>query len=111
MTTSTCISTPGDGFQPPVWPSTVTDTVGRQVAAGQALESTLLSATGLGLSMSTLPELIEVPQARHRIQHLLSTQDFPQAGVRLGFAGPVRASRRRLVDDCLIDTPPATAGH
>lgn len=89
--------------------TTVTDGARRQVAAGQALERTLLAATGLGLSMSTLPELIEIPRARRRLQQLLSTPDFPQAVVRLGFDGPVRPSRRRPVEDCLIEVPLATA--
>ncbi|WP_353651328.1 nitroreductase [Nakamurella sp. A5-74] len=88
--------------------TTVTDTPGGQVAAGLALERTLLSATALGLSMSTLPELVEFAPARDRIRCMLGTGDFPQALVRLGFDGPVRPSGRRPVEDCLI-TGPLTA--
>ncbi len=73
-----------------------------QFQAGQALQRVLLTATHHGLAASFLSQLIEVPHIRADLQTLLGGVNYPQTVLRIGFGGPVPATPRRSVADCLI---------
>jgi len=76
-----------------------------QLQAGEAMERVLLTATNLGLAVSYLSQLIEVDEARTELGILIGGRLYPQAVLRIGFGGPVPATPRRPVEDCLIGQP------
>lgn len=84
---------------------TEADDARAQIQAGQAVQSVLLAATSLGLSASSLPELIEVPLARSAVHALLSGAGYAQAVLRLGFAGPALPTPRRPIGDTVMPGP------
>ena len=49
------------------------------------------------------PQLIEVEPVRRRVRHLMGGRYHPQAVLRIRFGGPVPATPRRDVLDCLLD--------
>lgn len=72
--------------------------------AGQALQAVLLRATLHELSAAFLGQVLEEPDLRDEIQHLLGVTASPQVVLRLGFADPVaRLAPRRELDDMLDD--------
>jgi len=77
-----------------------------EVAAGQALQRVLLTATTLGLSASFLSHIIEVDATRDRLRNLIHGTHSPQAVLRIGHGWPVPATPRRPPEDTLLVTPP-----
>ena len=75
-----------------------------QLQAGQALQRVLLTATALGLAVSFLSQLIEVPRTRGDLHRLIGATLYPQAVLRIGYGSPVPATPRLEVADRLIPT-------
>ncbi|GAB3086738.1 Acg family FMN-binding oxidoreductase [Micromonospora schwarzwaldensis] len=75
-----------------------------QVAAGQALQRVLLTATDAGLAVSMLSQPIEVPAAREALRLSLGRFGTPQMVMRIGYGQPGRATPRRPVDE-VLDLP------
>ena len=69
------------------------------VAAGQAMQRVLLTATAEGLAASFLSQLIEVERAREELRRLIGGPRGPQVVLRIGRGWPVSATPRRSVDD------------
>ncbi|MGA5298811.1 Acg family FMN-binding oxidoreductase [Nucisporomicrobium flavum] len=72
-----------------------------QLAAGQALQRVLLTATDAGLASSMMSQPIEVPAAREHLRRSLRRSGVPQIALRLGFGQPGRPTPRRAVEDVL----------
>ena len=72
------------------------------VQAGEALQHVLLAATAEGLAASYLSQLVEVPEARDRVQRLLGTARPPQLALRIGHGWPTAPTPRRPVADLLL---------
>lgn len=71
--------------------------------AGQALERLLLVACGHGLQAGYLNQPLQLPPLRHRLQHLLGHDGFPQLLLRLGYCDdPGEASPRRPLEAVLV---------
>ncbi|WP_073460307.1 Acg family FMN-binding oxidoreductase [Pseudonocardia thermophila] len=66
-----------------------------EVAAGQALQRVLLTATTKGLSASFLSHIIEVEPTREQLRTLIHGTHRPQAVLRIGHGWPVSATPRR----------------
>jgi nitroreductase len=73
--------------------------------AGEALERVLLEATRLGYAASPLTQVIEIPSTRERLRVELNLSMHPVVLLRVGRAPLTSASRRRLLDDVLVDSP------
>ncbi len=84
---------------------TFSDRQQAQVQAGEAMQRVLLTATKLGLAASFMSQLIEVESAYDLVKNLMGGQIFPQTVLRIGFGGPVPATPRRTVADCLLGEP------
>ena len=80
------------------------DTAGDQLAAGQALQRILLTATDLSLAVSMLSQPIEVPSAREQLRLALGRYGTPQMVIRLGYGQPGWPTPRRQLDD-VVDPP------
>lgn len=78
------------------------------VAAGQAMQRVLLTATAEGLAASFLSQLIEVERAREELRRLIGGPRGPQVVLRIGRGWPVSATPRRSVDDLLLRTTSET---
>lgn len=65
-----------------------------QLQAGQALQRVLLTATSLGLAVSFLSQLIEVPRTRGDLHRLIGPTLYPQAVLRIGYGSPVAPTPR-----------------
>ncbi|GAA2607718.1 Acg family FMN-binding oxidoreductase [Paractinoplanes durhamensis] len=72
-----------------------------QVAAGQAMQKVLLTATAAGLDTSMISQPIEVPAAREQLRRSLRRAGFPQIAIRFGFGTPGHPTPRRDVPDVL----------
>jgi nitroreductase len=68
-----------------------------QVAAGQALQRVLLTATDAGLAVSMLSQPIEVPSAREQLRLALGRYGIPQMVLRIGYGQPGFPTPRRPV--------------
>ncbi|WP_214404357.1 Acg family FMN-binding oxidoreductase [Pseudonocardia lacus] len=79
--------------------------------AGQALQRVLLTATADGLAASFLSQVVEVPETREQLRHLLRVTRPPQVVLRIGRGYPVPATPRRPVTDLLDPRPTAEPGH
>lgn len=75
--------------------ATAGDTRADWLAAGQALQHILLTATAAGISASYLNPPIEQPRLRPRLAELFHIDQQPQLLLRLGFHAPVSATPRR----------------
>ncbi len=76
------------------------DSVVDWLAAGQALESVLLSACASGLQASYLNQPVQVASLRPRLRELLNRPGMPQIVLRLGFPkGEIEATPRRGIDE------------
>ena len=71
------------------------------LAAGQALGRALLRATLEGVQVGFLDQPIEVEGLREAVARAFRTDQSPQVLLRLGYAAPAVAQRRRPVDDVL----------
>ncbi len=82
--------------------STDGDSVKDWVAAGQALERTLLNAHSKGLQASYLNQPVQVASLRSGLQEIIGHAGFPQILLRLGFpADEVDATPRRSLDEVI----------
>ncbi len=77
------------------------DTILDQLAAGQALQRVLLSATEHRLAVSMLSQPIEVPAARERLRKGLGRLGSPQMVLRIGYGRPGFPTPRRPVTDVI----------
>jgi hypothetical protein len=75
------------------------DTHTDQIAAGQALQRVLLTATDARLAVSMLSQPIEVPRAREQLRLALGKYGTPQMVMRIGYGQPGWPTPRREVDD------------
>jgi nitroreductase len=81
------------------------DSPGDWLAAGQALQRVLLTATLAGVSSSYLNPPVEIPGLRSRIAAAFGRHDVPQAMLRLGYGPDVPPSSRRSVTEVVTFTP------
>jgi nitroreductase len=72
-----------------------------QVAAGQALQRVLLTATDAGLAVSMLSQPIEVPSAREQLRLALGRYGIPQMVLRIGYGQPGFPTPRRPVREVI----------
>jgi nitroreductase len=75
--------------------STTTDDAAAWLAAGQALQRVLLTATAHGLDTSYLNQPIEVEKFRSVLAEMMHTEKFPQLLIRIGRGLPQSHSPRR----------------
>lgn len=83
------------------------DDVPNWLAAGQALQRVLLTATAAGLQASFLNQPIEIPDMRNRLATELRISGRPQQLLRFGFGPAGRPTPRRPVEDVLLSARPA----
>jgi nitroreductase len=76
--------------------STGGDTPHDWLAAGQALQRMLLTATVLGVSASFLNQPCQVPALREQLRGMLALFGVPQLVLRLGYGATSRGTPRRL---------------
>jgi nitroreductase len=81
--------------------STTTDEMAAWLAAGQALQRVLLTATAHGLNASYLNQPIEVEKFRATLAELMQTERFPQLLIRIGRGLPQTQSPRREISEVL----------
>jgi len=74
-----------------------------QIAAGQALQKVLLTATDGGLATSMISQPIEVPAARDQLRRALGRSGVPQLAVRIGYGSPGHPTPRRDVAEVIAD--------
>jgi len=72
--------------------------------AGEALEHVLLEATRQGYAASPLTQVVEIPATRDRLRTELRLEMHPHILMRVGRAPKTPASRRRRVEDVVVDT-------
>ncbi|WP_442931345.1 Acg family FMN-binding oxidoreductase [Micromonospora sp. NBC_00330] len=77
------------------------DSATDQIAAGQALQRVLLTATDSRLAVSMLSQPIEVPRAREQLRLALGKYGTPQMVMRIGYGQSGRPSPRRDVDEMI----------
>lgn len=95
---------PGRDFEPEPLVAvlgTPGDTPTDQIAAGQALQRVLLTATDDGLAVSLLSQPIDVPAAREQLRLALGRSGAPQMVLRLGYGEPGLPTARRAVDEVI----------
>ncbi|MFG1605175.1 Acg family FMN-binding oxidoreductase [Actinoplanes sp. NPDC049265] len=96
---------PGRDFEPEPLVAilgTTGDHPADQIAAGQALQRVLLTATAAGLATSMISQPIEVPAARDQLRRSLRRTGTPQIAIRVGYGDPGRLSPRRDLADVLV---------
>ncbi len=81
-----------------------------QIAAGQALQRVLLTATAGGLATSMISQPIEVPAARDQLRRSLGRHGIPQLAIRIGYGTPSHPTLRRPVGEVLRDFGPGPLG-
>jgi nitroreductase len=81
--------------------STARDGKADWIAAGQALQRTLLRATASGLFASWFTQPVEDPELRRRLSDVLGEPGLPQTMFRLGYGLEVRPVPRRPVGEVL----------
>jgi len=97
--------TPGHDFEPEPLVAILGSAADRpvdQVAAGQALQRVLLTATDAGLASSMISQPIEVPAARDQLRRSLGRRGTPQMALRIGYGSPGRPTPRRDVADVIL---------
>ncbi|HEY7050424.1 MAG TPA: nitroreductase family protein [Jatrophihabitantaceae bacterium] len=72
--------------------------------AGEALEHVLLEATRHGYVASPLTQVVEIAATRERLRTELGLQMHPHILMRVGRAPKTPASRRRRVEDVVVET-------
>lgn len=80
---------------------TTGDSPADQVAAGQALQRVLLTATDRGLAVSLLSQPIDVPAAREQLRVGLRRFGNPQMVLRIGYGEPGSPTPRRPLADVI----------
>ena len=81
---------------------TDTDLEADWLAAGQALERLLVTASERGAYAAMHSQLTEVPHLRGELRHELCIPGYPQILLRFGYAPDVNRTPRRPVDDVLV---------
>lgn len=71
--------------------------------AGEGLQRVLLELTRRGLVASPFTQMIEVRRTNEELRQLLNLDMFPHLLLRVGYAEPTPAVRRRLLVDVLED--------
>jgi hypothetical protein len=85
---------------------TSTDEKPDWIAAGQALQRVLLTATAAGLQASFLNQPIEISSMRLQLARDLGLPGHPQLLLRFGYGPNVAPTPRREVSDVLVTEPP-----
>ena len=85
---------------------TETDDVTDWIAAGQALQRVLLTATAAGLRASFLNQPIEISSMRLQLARALALQGDPQLLLRFGYGPSSAPTPRRPVADTLLNARP-----
>ena len=80
------------------------DVVASHLAAGQALDRVLLTASAYELHASFLNQPIEVAQLRPHVAAFIG-KGHPQLILRLGYGHQVKATPRRSVGEVLTHNP------
>jgi nitroreductase len=79
------------------------DTAVDQIAAGQALQRVLLTATDAGLATSMISQPIEVTGAREQLRRSLGqTSGTPQMALRIGYGRPGSPTPRRDLAQVIV---------
>ena len=84
--------------------TTANDDIADWIAAGQAMQRVLLTATAAGLRASFLNQPIEVPSLRRQLQNTLGLAGQPQLLLRFGYGTSGAPTPRRSVSDMLTTT-------
>jgi hypothetical protein len=79
----------------------LSDSPADQLAAGQAMQRVLLTATSLGLVASMISQPIEVAEVREQLRIGLGRYGPPQIMLRLGYGTPTTSAPRRPVSDVI----------
>jgi hypothetical protein len=74
------------------------------IRGGEALQHVLLELTARGLVASPFTQLIEVRRTNELLREALGLEMFPHILLRVGYATPTPATRRRLQVDVVSDT-------
>jgi nitroreductase len=83
---------------------TLEDRPAAWLRAGEALEHVLLEVTRQGYAASPLTQVVEIPFTRARLRSELRLDMQPHILIRVGRAPKTPASRRRRLDDVLVET-------
>jgi len=73
--------------------------------AGEALERLWLEATRRDLVASPLTQVVEIPRTRAMLRSQLNLPMYPHVLLRVGYAAPTSASRRRNLADVVSESP------
>jgi nitroreductase len=90
---------------------TESDDVADWIAAGQALQRVLLTATAAGLRVSFLNQPIEVASMRHQLASALALEGNPQLLLRFGYGPSAAPTPRRPLADVLLAARPENPEH
>jgi Nitroreductase family len=90
---------------------TETDDVTDWIAAGQALQRVLLTATATGLQASFLNQPIEVSSMRLQLARALALEGNPQLLLRFGYGPSAAPTPRRPLSDVLLAARPTHPEH
>ncbi|WP_227131092.1 Acg family FMN-binding oxidoreductase [Halorubellus salinus] len=83
--------------------ATATDNAPAWLRVGRAFERMALAATGAGVAVHPLSQVLELPALRDQFAELLDTESTPQHLFRAGYADPDGTTTpRRPVDDVLL---------
>ncbi len=87
------------------------DSASAQIAAGQALQRVLLTATDAGLAVTMLSPPIAVPSTREQLRLALGRYGAPQMVMRIGYAHPGQPTARRNLAEVIASGARAGAAH
>jgi hypothetical protein len=73
---------------------------------GEALEHVLLEVTRHGYAASPLTQVVEIPATRARLRSDLRLDMHPHILMRVGRAPKTPASRRRRLEDVIVEVEP-----
>jgi hypothetical protein len=96
-----------DQFTEYVIVATAADGPTEWLTAGEATSAAWLTATGAGLVMSVMSDVIEIPGSRAQLRGLLPEPGHPQLVLRLGLdmqPTPAPPSRRRAAADVIDES-------
>jgi hypothetical protein len=85
---------------------TPSDGVADWIAAGQALQRVLLTATAAGLQASFLNQPVEIPSMRLQLARRLDLPGPPQLLLRFGYGPSSAPTPRRPIEDVLVARRP-----
>lgn len=75
-----------------------------QVKVGQVFERVYLAASGLGISLQPMSQIVQIPELKAELTKLIPVADvFPQQPFRLGYARPEKEhTPRRPLEEVLV---------